>query len=199
MEKHLYRIIISASIFFFFGCKSKPEKDFEIVLNSININLKASPSADAPMPPVINFVFKLKNLTDSTKIFITKSNVSDYRKSKLLMLDTLNNRIIPIYSNSIPVVKGGDSTVILGSISVREIAEYLKLDSLFFDKIDFSNQGEFLSRITTVMIDNSIIVYVPNSSDLKRYSSLDIKSSLFYSVLIKVEKPLSIRSVLSPL
>lgn len=199
MERHLYRIIISASIFFFFGCKSKPEKDFEIVLDNININLKASSSADAPMPPVINFVFKLKNLTDSTKIFITKSNVSDYRKSKLLMLDTLNNRIIPIYSNSIPVVKGGDSTVILGRISVREIAEYLKLDSLFFDKIDFSNQGEFLSRITTVMIDNSIIVYVPNSSDLKRYSSLDIKSSSFYSVLIKVEKPLSIRSVLSPL
>lgn len=190
MKKYNYIIIPIISFFLLLSCNKGEGDNIEIELKHVEVYLKMPPNSDATMPPAISFKFKLKNLTQDTITFITRSSANDSRKSRLLMLDTLNNKIFPIYSNSIPVVKGGDSSTISGNISVREIGADLKLDRMFLDKIDFSKDSAFLSKITNTMINNSIIIYVPDHEDTKKYALMNMKLSKLNPSIIKIKKPL---------
>lgn len=164
------------NVFFIFfalvllSCKKEELKE-ELAINykGFDIYLKAPKGSDAPQPPIVHLNFIIKNLSNHEKLFTSKGNSFDKTKSTMYILDTLKNKIIPMYSRTINSIAPNDSIKMKGDINLNELKNYFGLSEDFFDKQDFTADKDNLKKLCLNMLHNSVIIYIPDSIDLRSY------------------------------
>jgi len=169
------------TIFIFFAlllvsCKKEDVKeDVVISYKGFDFYLKAPKGSDAPHPPIIHLNFVIKNLSNHEKLFTCKANSFDKTKSTMYILDTVKNKMIPLYSKTINSIQPNDSIKMKGDIDLNELKNYFDLSDNFFEKQDFTNDKEILKKLYLNMLNSSVIIYIPDSTDLRSYK-LDDKN-----------------------
>jgi hypothetical protein len=173
-----------------FSCKKEELKE-ELAINykGFDIYLKTPKGSDAPQPPILHLNFMIKNLSNHEKLFTSKGNSFDKTKSAMYILDTLQNKIIPLYSRTINSIEPNDSIKMKGDIDVNELKKYFGLSEDFFDKQDFTGDKENLTKLYLNMLNNSVIIYIPDSTDLRSYKIDDKNLTNFRNnSIIKITK-----------
>lgn len=173
-----------------FSCKKEELKE-ELAINykGFDIYLKAPKGSDAPQPPIFYLNFIIKNLSKHEKLFTSKANSFDKTKSRMYILDTLQNKIIPLYSRTINSIEPNDSIKMKGDIDVNELKDYFRLSEDFFEKQDFTRDMDTLKKLYLNMLNNSVIIYIPDSTDLRSYKIDDKNLTNFRNnSIIKITK-----------
>jgi hypothetical protein len=183
-------VILVLLIILFFSCKKEDSnEELTIRYKDFNVYLKAPKGSDAPSPPIFFLNFSVKNLSNGEKIFTSKGNSYDRTKSIMYVLDTLQKKIIPLYSRSINSIQPQDSIKITGDIDVREFKDYFALSDEFLHKSDFGSDKEKLEKLCSEMLKRSVIIYIPDSTDLRSYKIDDKNVTNFRNnSIIKVIK-----------
>lgn len=161
-------------VILFFSCKKEDLKE-DLVINykGFDVYLKSPKGSDAPLPPIFHLNFIIKNLSNYEKLFTSKGNSFDKTKSVMYILDTVQNKMIPLYSKTINSIEPKDSIKMIGEIYLNESRDYFGLSEEFFHKQDFKSDEEKLKRLYLNMLKSSVIIYIPDSTDLRSYKMDD--------------------------
>lgn len=173
-----------------FSCKREELKE-ELAINykGFDIYLKSPTGSDAPQPPIVHLNFIIKNLSNHEKLFTSKGNSFDKTKSVMYILDTVQNKIIPLYSRAINSIEPNDSIKMKGDINLNELKNYFGLSEDFFNKQDFTGDKDNLKKLYINMLNNSVIIYIPDSTDLRSYKIDDKNLTNFRNnSIIKITK-----------
>ncbi|PIF32736.1 hypothetical protein CLU81_3290 [Flavobacterium sp. 9] len=158
----------------FISCTRINADEISIEYLGHDVYLKMNPNVDAELPPIYHLHFKIKNVSNETKVFIARSNSFDNKLSQLFLIDTLQKIKMPIYTGSIHIMKPNKEYDIDAAINIKDFKHYFKLSNDFFDnKIDFSNDKILLDRLLINMVNSSVINYKQDTSDVFQYRLLD--------------------------
>jgi hypothetical protein len=184
------KAILVLLVVLFSSCKKEDSnEELTIRYKDFNVYLKAPKGSDALSPPIFFLNFSIKNLSTDEKFFACKSSLYGDDKSIMYILDTLQGKIIPLYSKDFNSIQPKDSIKITGEIEVQKFKEYFGLSDEFLHKFDFESDKEKLEKLCSDMLNRSIIIYVPDSTDLGSYRVENKNiTSLRYNSIIKVIK-----------
>ena len=174
----LYKIILIFSLLLLSSCR-KDVEDIEMSINFMELYLRMPPDADAMLPPILNINIKIKNNTSEKKIFTSKGSIYDKSKSRFIMIDTVNNCLLPLYSSDTEILMPKKTHLITARIDLRDIQEYLRLDKAFFDKVDFTTNKEQLRQACFHLINKSKIIYRQDASDVEKQKLFDKNVTTF--------------------
>lgn len=186
--------IVFVFSFFIISCNKEKDEDnkFSINFENYKLFLKNGINSDGPKPPLLYIKFRIENQSNNLNFFMSKSFKKDEEvSSKLYILDTLKNVIIPLYSTFSSYVKSKESISVNCYLDINDHKEYFKLSDEFLSKRDYTSEEDFLNQLFFKMINNSIIIYDQNINDLKRINeAYPIKTNeLGDNFLIKIIKP----------
>lgn len=172
------------------SCKKEDVKEDVIIsYKSFDFYLKAPMGSDSPPPPIVHLNFIIKNLSNHEKLFTCKANSFDKTKSTMYILDTVKNQMIPLYSRTIKSIQPNDSIKMIGDINLNEFKKKIGLSDNFFEKQDFTNDEEILQKYCLNMLNSSVILYIPDSTDLRSYKLNDKNLTNFRNnSIIKIVK-----------
>lgn len=168
------QFLILALCTIFIGCTNKKTDEINIDYVDHEIYVKMNPNADAQFPPIYELHFKIKNVSNETKVFIARNTSFDNKLSELFLRDTMQKIKIPLYTGSVHIMKPNKEYDIYADIDIKDFKKYFKLPDTFFDrKLDFSNDKLLLERLLVNMINSSIIQYKQDTSDVFQYRLFD--------------------------
>ncbi|KUG13452.1 hypothetical protein BEI02_18790 [Elizabethkingia sp. HvH-WGS333] len=169
--KKINKVVIF-SLFAFLSCSSDKKDSLDLSIKFIGqkLYLKEPDSKGEYMtPPIINWNFTVKNNTNVYKLFIDKYNSDDEVQSRLYMIDTVRNKILPLHASSIYKLGPNDVKEITVSVPLRNELDFFNFPKNFFDKLDYSEDSIKIKKIGDNLIKNSLIIYIPNNSDINIY------------------------------
>ncbi|OYQ52572.1 hypothetical protein [Flavobacterium aurantiibacter] len=173
----------------FASCKNQNDQELLIHYQSYQLYLSLPENADAKSPPILNLAFKVKNLTDREVFFASKGNEYDDIKSKLYLLDTLNNKKYLFYSNNINFLKPNEEITIIGTLEIREHKNLFGLDEAFFNKLNFKKDSLLLSQKAANLINRCEMYYCQEKSDIQFFKLQNENvTSLIGNLPIKIER-----------
>jgi hypothetical protein len=173
ISKNIQFLILALCIIFI-GCTDKKTDEINIDYVDHDIYVKMNPNADAQLPPIYELHFKIKNISNETKVFIARNTSFDNKLSELFLRDTIQKIKIPLYTGSVHIMKPNKEYDIYADIDIKDFKKYFKLPDTFFDKkFDFSNDKLLLERLLVNMINSSIIQYKQDTSDVFQYRLFD--------------------------
>lgn len=158
----------------FISCVDKNNEEVVIRYLDHSVYVKMNPNADAKMPPIYHIHFKIKNVSNQTKVFFARGNSFDKSPSEFFLIDTLQKIKIPLYTGSIHIMKPNKEYDIYTDVEIRDLKSYFKLPETFFDtRIDFSSDKILLEKLLVNMINSSTIHYKQDTSDVYQYRLFD--------------------------
>lgn len=161
-------------VILFIGCTPKNTDEVIIDYLDYDVYVKMSPYADAVGPPIYHLHFKIKNVSNETKVFISQSSSFDEGFSELILNDTVQKIKIPLYTGDRHIMKPNKEYDIDATIDIKDFKDYFKLSNTFFDeKLDFSNDKKLLEKLFVNMMNSSIIKYKQDTSDVFQYRIFD--------------------------
>lgn len=178
--------------FFLFSCQ-KEERFYNMNLIKAETYLVDKMHGGSFSTPSIILTFEFRNNTDDYIFFSAKQSNEDKRNlSRLYLVDTLKNQAVEIYSGDRPVIKPKTKINIEGIIEIKDFKSYFELDDNFLNKKDFSKDENLIETKADRLLNNSIILYIQDSSDIEPFlffnkDNLPIKA-IGDDVVIKVEK-----------
>jgi hypothetical protein len=173
ISKNIQFLILALCIIFI-GCTDKKTDEINIDYVDHDIYVKMNPNADAQLPPIYELHFKIKNISNETKVFIARNTSFDNKLSELFLRDTIQKIKIPLYTGSVHIMKPNKEYDIYADIDIKDFKKYFKLPDTFFDKkFDFSNDKLLLERLLVNIINSSIIQYKQDTSDVFQYRLFD--------------------------
>ena len=173
ISKNIQFLILALCIIFI-GCTDKKTDEINIDYVDHDIYVKMNPNADAQLPPIYELHFKIKNISNETKVFIARNTSFDNKLSELFLRDTIQKIKIPLYTGSVHIMKPNKEYDIYADIDIKDFKKCFKLPDTFFDKkFDFSNDKLLLERLLVNMINSSIIQYKQDTSDVFQYRLFD--------------------------
>jgi hypothetical protein len=124
--------------------------------------------------PSLILTFKFQNNTNNYTFFSAKQSNEDNRNlSRLYLLDTLKNQIVEVYSGDRPVIKPRTMVEIEGTIEIKDFKSYFDLNENLQIKNDFSKDENIIKLKADELLNNSIILYVQDSSDIKPFLAIN--------------------------
>lgn len=178
--------------FFLFSCQKEKSVYNMNLIKAENYLIDKTHGGAFDTPSII-LTFEFHNNTDNYTFFSAKQSNDDKRNlSHLYLLDTLKNQAVEIYSGDRPVIKPKTKINVEGIIDIRDFKNYFELDDNFLSKKDFSQDEKLIEAKTDRLLNNSIILYIQDSSDIKPFlffnkDNLPIKA-IGDDIVIKVEK-----------
>lgn len=172
-------IIITFILTFICSCKKELNEELVIKYENYTVYMKSLENTDAILPPVFHLNFTATNLTNCDKIFTAKSNIYDNTKSMMYILDTLKNKMIPLFSADRQFMKSNEIIKIRCDINVRDFKEYFGLTDEYLHRIDFESEKKNLDKIYSEIINRSIIIYIPVDSDVASFKLQNEKVTKF--------------------
>jgi len=169
------RFLILVLFILFISCTQKNTDEITIEYSGYDVYLKMNPNADAELPPIYDLHFKIKNISNQTKVFIARhSSFDNNTSSELFLIDTVQNVKIPLYTGSIHIMKPEKEYDVYADIRIKDFKHYFKLPDDFFDgKIDFSDDKKKLDKLLINMLNSSVIQYKQDTSDVLQYRLFD--------------------------
>lgn len=188
-------LISSLLIVFLYSCQKEKRETQDYYMNLIEAELylkDVSNEGGIAIPSII-LKFKFQNNTDEYNFFSTKQNFSDKRNlSRFYLIDTLKNQVIQIYSGDKTIIKPKTKVEINGIIEIRDFKDYFDLNNSFLNKTDFFVDKKLIEFKTNEMLNNSIILYVQDSLDIKPFLAINSKKlpikPIGNDIIIKVRK-----------
>jgi hypothetical protein len=166
-------ILIYLLILLLCSCE-KEEEFYSMNLLKTEIYLKDKSRGGGYPPPSIILTFKFQNNTNNYTFFSTKQSNEDKRNlSRLYLIDTLKNEMVEIYSGDKPVIKPKTTLEIEGIIEIKDFKRYFELDDDFLNKTDFTRDENFIESKANRLLNNSIILYIQDSSDIKPFLAIN--------------------------
>ncbi|THF49145.1 hypothetical protein E6C50_12940 [Flavobacterium supellecticarium] len=159
-------LYLSIILCIFFSCtQQKKENDVTIELKEVSLFL-TDYTGEGDLPPILYLTFNFENNSDSLRFFSSKPDkLTKSSKSTLLLLDTIQNKITPVYVGDLPIIHPHQTTKLTGEIKLRDNKDFFHLSDTFFSKKDFDNDYTFLSEVVEKTIKNSIIIYNQDDAD----------------------------------
>ncbi|MCD0464983.1 hypothetical protein [Flavobacterium sp. ENC] len=194
--------LIYLLLLFIFSCQ-KEEGFYNMNLVKAETYLKDKTHGGAYDTPSIILTFKFQNNTNNYTFFSTKQSNDDKRNlSHLYLLDTLKNQVIEIYSGDRPVIKPKTNIDVEGIIEIRDFKNYFELDDNFLNKKDFSKDEKLIEAKVNKLLNNSIILYVQDSSDIESFlffnrDNLPI-TAIGDNIVVKVKKQIIKSKIYTP-
>lgn len=176
--------------------RSVCEKPIECELVNTMLCLNNINDSDAQRPPVLYLDLILKNNTNYKYAFINKGSEYDQINSKLVLLDTVKNFICPLYSTNSILLSRGEAKIVC-MVNLRKMQSYLDLDEKFFSKKDYIDDKPILTKKCLQMINNSVIVYLPDAAETDEMKIWDKEViPILNAIQIKKEKKMTFISYL---
>lgn len=182
-------IVSTIVLFFLFSCDDITTKNKNLINIYFN-NFETEIETDISSTPYYNIKMSVENVenVENLNFFCAKSyQHDDSTYSRLYLLDTIKNHIIPIYSNSRILINRGKVYDIFARIDLFE-------NKLFFDLRDdfFLNKKydiKYLNEQFLKLINHSIIIYKQDYKDKKSFIFNQENPSLIeQNILIEIQK-----------
>lgn len=170
MECTKFPLLIFLSIIV--GCQpvARDKKELSVSLNKVT--LITSGSGDGPIPPILYCEFLVKNESSQNYTFVTKGDKFDRSRSRIMILDTVSNSIIPMYATN-DFWFSGKKNKIISHINLYDIGDYFGLEETFFNKMDYTEDRALLMKHCKKMLDRSIMLYIQDTVEAKKMKLFD--------------------------
>lgn len=152
--------------------EKKPNVDIKMSVSNLELYL-IDKNNEGRRPPILFLNFEISNYTNLKRVFIAKGSSYDKLKSRLIMIDTLNNKVIPLYSYDTEIIRPNKVVHVTASIELDEIKSYLNLSESYFNKKNYLNDRELLMNLCVKMLKNSKITYIQNSKEANKQKIFD--------------------------
>lgn len=165
---------------------NKESENITMELVDIVMYLKADPETDSVLPPIAYFMFDVNNNSTRKKVFIAKGNKFDGNKSEIMLLDTVQNKIISIYSESVIVLLPKQHRKISAYVNLKDIAVNLGINSSFLNESNILHNKKLINDKLYDIINRSLIIYNQKTEEAVNQKILDNEVEPFEQDLIKI-------------
>jgi len=165
---------------------SKVCENITIKLVSLEMYLKADPETDSTLPPIVYFMFDVNNNSAQKKVFIAKGNKFDGNKSEIILLDTVLNKIIPIYSESVTILLPKQHRKISAYVKLKDMANNLDMENTLLNESNILKNSELIKYKLRHIISRSLIIYNQEIEEAINQKILDNEVEPFEQDLIKI-------------
>lgn len=178
------RLLFIVAILTFIECSKGDSECLMMKISDVSIYLN-DPTGEGKLPPILQIKINIDNSTQKKMVFIAQSNYDANDISKLIMIDTLNKKILPLFSDDTQILMPKSKAQVEAYIELREVRDYLGLSINYFSKVDYTKDELLLKKLCTAMLKNSEIIYRQNKNHA-------IKQRLFDEGIVPIEGDIKI-------